>query len=102
MGLGRSLLETHVRAPSCHALELGFLRPRGCCLAGFSSWDVEEFACLHKQITEWVLCCHYPKHQDLADAVIQVLGPSSTALRRVVRSATAGRRAITIPSAFGR
>ena len=58
----------------------------------YTERDVEECACLHKQITEWVLCAHSPRHQDLADAVIHALATRDEQTRRAVRSATAGRR----------
>jgi hypothetical protein len=56
----------------------------------------EELACLHEQITEWVLCGYQPGLQDLAAAVIHALGPSTPELQRMVRSVTAGRRALEL------
>jgi hypothetical protein len=57
-----------------------------------SQYQVEDCACLHKQITEWVVCCHHPRHTDLADAVIHALATRDPVTRRVVRAETAGRR----------
>lgn len=53
------------------------------------SW---KFACLHKQVTEWVLCGHSPRHEDLADALVRAMAPCSLELEKAIRSATAGRR----------
>jgi len=61
-------------------------------MAGYTERDVEECACLHKQITDWVLCAHVPRHQDLADAIVQFLRTRDPETRRGVRGATAGRR----------
>lgn len=51
-----------------------------------------KFACLHKQVTEWVLCGHSPRHEDLADALVRGMSPCSSELEKAIRSATAGRR----------
>lgn len=55
-----------------------------------------KFACLHKQVTEWVLCGHSPRHEDLADAIVRGMAPCSVELEKAIRSATAGRRAIKL------
>lgn len=56
---------------------------------------VTEFACLHEQITRWVLCGHRPRHTDLADAVIALLQTRDSVTRRAVRAAAAGRRVVS-------
>jgi hypothetical protein len=53
-----------------------------------------KFACLHKQVTEWVLCGHSPRHDDLADALVRGMSPCSSELEKAIRSATAGRRSV--------
>lgn len=58
-----------------------------------------KFACLHKQVTEWVLCGHSPRHEDLADALVRGMAPCSLELEKAIRSAAAGRRAE--PCVFG-
>ena len=58
----------------------------------FTEFEVDQLACLHKQITEWVLCGHTPHHEDLAAAAIHALQTRDPELIRIVRSATAGRR----------
>lgn len=50
-----------------------------------------KFACLHKQVTEWVLCGHHPRHEDLADALVRGMSPCSIELEKAIRSATVGR-----------
>jgi hypothetical protein len=62
-------------------------------MPSFTERDVEECACLHKQVTEWILCGHVPCHLDLADAVIHILKTDEPEIRRIVRAATSGRRA---------
>ena len=51
-----------------------------------------KFACLHKQVTEWVLCGHYPRHEDVADALVRGMSPCSSELEKAIRSAAAGRQ----------
>jgi hypothetical protein len=51
--------------------------------------DIEELTCLHKQITEWVLCGHFLRHQDLADAVIHSIGSRDAVTCRLIKAATA-------------
>lgn len=50
-----------------------------------------KFACLHKQVTEWVLCGHSPRHEDVADALVRGMAPCSPEFEKAIRSATAGR-----------
>lgn len=61
-------------------------------MAGYTERDVEECVCLHKQVTEWVVCVHVPPHADLADLVIRFLDTRNPEMERIVRAATAGRR----------
>lgn len=56
--------------------------------------EVADLACLHKQITEWVCCPHFPRHTDLAAAVLHCLGTRDPVTRRAVLAATAGRRVL--------
>lgn len=58
----------------------------------FTERDVLECACLHKQVVEWVACPHSPRHSDLADEVVRLLGTIDPVTIRAVRSACAGRR----------
>lgn len=51
-----------------------------------------KFACLHNQVTEWVLCGHSPRHEDLADALVRGIGPCTPEFEKAIRSATTGRR----------
>ena len=66
--------------------------------------DVDECACLHKQITERVACPHSPPHLDLGDAVVRLLGCKDPRDQRVIRAAAArGRSASkTWPPKLGR
>ena len=61
-------------------------------MATFTEWDVLECACIHRQITERVGCSHTPRHIDLADAVVQLLGSTDPVTIKAVRSACARRR----------
>ena len=61
-------------------------------MATFTEHDVQECACLHKQITEWLECSHSPSHIDLCDAVLRLLGSTDPIAPRTVRSACVGRR----------
>ena len=55
-------------------------------MATFTEWDVLEFACLNKQVVEWVACPHSPRHSDLADEVVLLLGTTDPVTIRAVRS----------------
>lgn len=61
-----------------------------------TEWHVADLACLHKQITEWVVCPHRPRHMDLSDAVLHCIKTNDPVTRRAVLSATAGRRVIAV------
>lgn len=71
-------------------------------MTNISEWDVEDCACLHKQITEWVVCLHHPKHSDLAEAVIHALSTRDPVTCHIVRAATAGRRSHALLPRTGR
>lgn len=52
---------------------------------------IEEWVCLHKQITERVGCPHTPRH-DLAEAVIHGLGTRDSVTQRAIRAAAQRRQ----------
>ena len=60
-------------------------------MATFTERDVLECACLHFQVVEWAACPHVPRHVDLADAVVKLLGSTDPITIRAVRAACAGR-----------
>ncbi len=62
----------------------------------------EDCACLHRQITEWVMCPHSHKHLDLTEAVIHMVGSSDPASIEAIRSATVRRSPIGREALAGR
>ena len=60
-------------------------------MATFTEADVLECMCLHQQITERVGCRHSPRHIDLGDAVVRLLGSIDPVTIRAVRAACARR-----------
>ena len=61
-------------------------------MPGYCDRDVEECACLHKQITERVGCVHSPPHVDLGEAVVRLLGCKDPKDQRAIRAAAARGR----------
>jgi hypothetical protein len=63
---------------------------------------VAELVCLHKQVTQRVVCNHCPRHDDLADVVIHAIGTRDLETIRLVRRSTSGRRQPPVsPSEIG-
>ena len=57
-----------------------------------SDAEILDCVCLHKQVVEWVACPHLPRHADLGDAVVRLLGSTDPVTIRAVRAACAGGR----------